>query len=84
MFHPLSFDFKDYDIVMFKDEGKNAVIQIVSIQYQCRKENERTIVCHIVVVAYLCIHLVYDMTINQSCLNVRHTSPHHRSLRQHV
>ena len=79
MFHPLSFDFKDYDIVMFKDEGFNAVIQIVSIQYQCRKENERTIVCYIVVVAYLCIHLVYDIAIMQSCLNVRHTPPHHRS-----
>ena len=66
MFQPPSFDFKDYDIVMFKDEGFNAVIQIVSIQYQCRKENERTIVCHIMVVAYLFIHLVYDIAIIQS------------------
>ena len=48
---------------MFKDEGTNAVLQIVSIQYQCGKKKPRTIACYIVVVASFSTHLVYDMSI---------------------
>ena len=30
-----SFDFKDGDMLMFKDEGANGVLHIESISYQC-------------------------------------------------
>ena len=33
--HVSSFNFKDGDKLMFKDEGKNSVIHIASIQYFC-------------------------------------------------
>ena len=36
-----SFNFKDGDKLMFKDEGKNAVIHIESIQYYCPKTTGR-------------------------------------------
>ena len=41
--NPPSFDFKNGDVLKFKDEGKNAVIQIVSINYQCHVKKKRKI-----------------------------------------
>ena len=38
---PFSFDFKDGDVLMFKDEGANSVVQILDIQYQCGSGKNR-------------------------------------------